>query len=112
MQSDYIMRIVEQFVQAILAIRKNRIAGKKEEAREQIKMAARYFLRVDLDYFLLYDLDFQLSHFKDSQGGLDREKCRLFAELLNELALIEGEGNKIHHIKRSYDAFLESGRRF
>lgn len=41
MQKDYIMRIVEQFVQAILAIMHRRKAGEYKEAREQVRTTAK-----------------------------------------------------------------------
>lgn len=89
MEKDYIMRIVEQFVQALLAIMKKRQAGEYKEAREHIRMTARYLLRMDLDLILLYDNGQILDLFKDSYGHLDKEKCVLGADLFNELALLE-----------------------
>ena len=89
MQKDYIMRIVEQFVQAILAITRRRKAGEYKEAREQIQTAARYLLRTDIDLLLLYDNEYILDHFKDFSNSLETEKCVLAADLFHELALIE-----------------------
>lgn len=89
MQQDYIMRIVEQLVQAILAIMQRRKAGEYKEAREQVKTAVRYLLRTDLDLLLLYDNERILDHFKDLADRLETEKCVLGADLFYELALIE-----------------------
>jgi hypothetical protein len=89
MQKDYIMRIVEQFVQAILAIMHRRKAGEYKEAREQVRIAARYLLRTDIDLLFLYDNDQILDHFKDFADRLETEKCVLGADLFYELALIE-----------------------
>lgn len=89
MQKDYIMRIVEQFVQALLAIMRRRKAGEYKEAREQVRTTARYLLRTDIDLLLLYDPDQILDHFKDFSDRLETEKCILGADLFHELALIE-----------------------
>jgi hypothetical protein len=89
MQQDYIMRIVEQFVQAIADIMLRRKAGKYKEAREQIQTATRYLLKTDLNLLLLYDDDHILDHFKDFAGQLEIEKCVLGADLFYQLALIE-----------------------
>jgi hypothetical protein len=89
MQKDYIMRIVEQFVQAILAIMQRRKAGEYKEAREQVRIAARYLLRTDIDLLLLYDNEHIVDHFKDFADRIETEKCILSADLFRELALIE-----------------------
>ncbi len=89
MQKDYIMRIVEQFVQAILAIMHRRKAGEYKEAREQVRTAARYLLRTNIDLLLLYGNDQIIDHFKDFADRLETEKCVLGADLFHELALIE-----------------------
>lgn len=89
MQKDYIMRIVEQFVQAILAIMRRRKAGEYKEAREQVRTAARYLLRMDIDLLLLFNDEHVLDHFKDFANRLDTEKCVLGADLFYELAMIE-----------------------
>src|SRR5690242_15983710 len=81
MQKDYIMRIVEQFVQAILSIMRRRKDGQYKEAREQIRTAARYLLRIDIDLLLLFNNDYVLDHFKDSTNRLDTERCVLGADL-------------------------------
>jgi hypothetical protein len=89
MQKDYIMRIVEQFVQAILAIMRRRKDGEYKEAREQVRIAARYLLRTDIDLLLLYDNDQIVDQFKDFAHRLETEKSVLCADLFYELALIE-----------------------
>ena len=89
MHQDYIMRIIEQLVQAILAIIQRRKAGEFKEAREQVRTATRYLLRIDLDLLLLYDNEHILDHFKDFAGRLETDKCVLGADLFYELALIE-----------------------
>lgn len=89
MQQDYIIRIVEQLVQAIVAIMQRRKAGEYKEAREQVRTAMRYLLRTDLDLLLLYDNERILDHFKDFADRFETEKCVLGADLFYELALIE-----------------------
>lgn len=100
MQQDYIMRIVEQLTQAILAIMQRRKAGEYKEAREQVRTAVRCLLRTDLDLLLLYDDERILDHFKDMTGHFDPEKCVLGADLFYELALIEeGEKQSINAVR-------------
>ena len=89
MQKDYIMRIVEQFIQAILSIMRRRKAEDYKEARELVRTTGRYLLRMDIDLLLLYDPDQILDHFKDFSDHLETEKCVLSADLFRELALIE-----------------------
>lgn len=88
MQSDYIMRIIEQFVQSIVAIVQRRKAGDYKEAYEQIQKASRYYLRTDIELLLLYSPDQIIDLFKDSTNYLDAPRCILCADLLQELALI------------------------
>lgn len=95
MQKDYIMRIVEQLVQAILAIVRRRKDGEYKEAREQVRTAAHYLLRIDIDLLLLYTDEYILDHFKDFTNCLETEKCVLGADLFYELALIEEAENQV-----------------
>ncbi len=89
MQKDYIMRIIEQFVRAILAIMRRRKSGDYKEARELVRTTGRYLLRTNIDLLLLYHPDQILDHFKDFSNRLETEKCVLGADLFHELALIE-----------------------
>lgn len=83
MQKDYIMRIIEQFVQALLSIFKARKAGKYDEALKEIRNAGRYYLKSDLSLLQHYSPTQILNHFKD-----DNERAIMCAELLYELALV------------------------
>ncbi|HSX03295.1 MAG TPA: hypothetical protein VLG76_01050 [Rhabdochlamydiaceae bacterium] len=83
MQKDYIMRIIEQFVQAILSIFRARVAGKYDEAINEIRRAGRYYLKTDLSLISYYSPDQLLNHFKDED-----ERAIFCAELLHELALV------------------------
>lgn len=89
MQKDYIMRIMEQFVQAILAIMRRRKSEDYKEARVLVRTTGRLLLRMDIDVLLLYNPDQILDHFKDFSNCLETEKCVLGADLFHELALIE-----------------------
>lgn len=88
MQNDYIMRIIEQFVQAIVAIIQRRKTGKYKESYELIKKASRYYLGIDLDTLLCLTGQEICDYFRDSENNLNTEKCVLCADLLYELALI------------------------
>ncbi len=95
MQNDYIMRMIEQFTQAILAIMQRREAGEHQAAMEQIQAASRLFLREDLETLLLYSPEKIADKFRDSAGHIDSEQCTMCADLLYELALIsEAQQNK------------------
>jgi len=100
MQKDYIMRIVEQFVKAILAIMRRRKDGEYKEAREQVKTAARYLLRIDIALLPLFSNEYVLDHFKDFNNQLDTEKCVLGADLFLELALIEEAEKQVATTRR------------
>jgi len=89
MQQDYIMRMIEQFVQALIASMHRRKAGEYKEAREQVQNATRYLLRTDIHLLLLYTDEYILDHFKDLTNCFETEKCVLGANLFHELALIE-----------------------
>ena len=89
MRNDYIMRIIEQFVQALIAIIKRRKAGEYKEVVQDIKKAGRYYLKIDVDILLFSSPDQILENFKDSNDELDTEKCVLAADLLYELALVK-----------------------
>lgn len=100
MQQDYIMRIIEQFVQSITAIMRRRKAGEYKVAREQVRTAARYLLRTDIDLLLLFTDEYILDHFKDFTNCLETEKCVLGADLFHELALIEEVENQVANALR------------
>lgn len=88
MQNDYIMRIIEQFIQAIIAIVQRRKSGNYKEALELIQKASRYYLKTGIDMLLAYSPEQIVDHFKDSETYFDAERCILCADLLYELALI------------------------
>ncbi len=89
MQKDYILKIIEQFTEAIGAIISRKKAKKFNEAKELIHKTAKHLLRIDIDLLLLYNPDQILDHFIDFSHRLETERCILSADLLLELALIE-----------------------
>lgn len=89
MQNDFIMKIVEQIVQAIVTIMRRRKNGQYKEARELVKTTSRYLLRLDIDVLILLHPDQILDYFRDYTDNIDTERCVLGADLLYELALIE-----------------------
>lgn len=88
MNRDYIMRIIEQFVQALLAIIRARKAKNYEEAFHQIQNASQRFLHKDIVTFLKMSPEELLEHFKKGCKYIDVEQCIICAELLYETALI------------------------
>lgn len=86
--SDYIMKIIEQFVQAIIRIIKLRKSGHHKEAIAQIQTASRFFLRADLHTLIYCSPDKILDQFRDLSGEINTQKCVLCADLLYELALV------------------------
>lgn len=88
MQRDYILRIIEQFIQAIVAIVQRRKSGNYQEAYELIQKAARYYLKTDLELLLLFSPEEIIKSFRDSHNNLDAPLCILCADLFMELALI------------------------
>ena len=88
MNSDYIMRIIEQFIQAIVAIVKARKAGNYEEAFHQIQNASQRYLQADIIALLNKTPEQLLEHFKSGTKYFDAEQCVFCADLLYETALI------------------------
>ncbi len=88
MQKDYILRIIEQFVQAIVSIIDLRKAGKSEEALEKIMKASQNYLGEDISFFLQFTPDSIVEYFKGNSKHLDAENCIICADLIHELALI------------------------
>lgn len=88
MNSDYIIRIIEQFIQAIVAIVKARKAGNYEEAFHQIQNASQRYLNTDISAFLNKTPKQLLEHFKCGTKYFDTEQCIFCGDLLFETALI------------------------
>jgi len=100
---DYIMRMIEQFVQAIVSIMRRRKSGEYQEARKEAQVALRYFLKINTDLLFVYDSEQILEFLRDFSGHLETEKCVLTADLLYELALVEEAEKSLQmaiHLKR------------
>lgn len=83
------MRMIEQFVQSLIAIFRARKEGNYEEAVKMIQTASRFYLDADLATILKSDPDQILELFRDTKSKqLDAERCYMCADLLLELALI------------------------
>lgn len=93
MQKDYIMRMIEQFTQALVSIIQYRKAGKYEQAVEQLQQASLTFLNKDLSFFLQLSPDQIIDYFKGDSSDLDTESSIICADLLDELAAIAKEKN-------------------
>lgn len=82
------MRIIEQFVQALLSIIRARKAGNHDEALMHIEKAGRLYLDADFSQLLTYSPTKLLNHFRNHKGELDVERCLICADLIYEIALI------------------------
>jgi len=81
--TDYIMKIIQQFVQALASIMRARQAGDKKEARTQIRTAGRFYLKSDMAFLLACTPAQIVQHFEG-----DAEKLAMAADLFHEEALI------------------------
>jgi len=88
MNSDYIIRIIEQFIQAIVAIITARKAGNYEQAFHQIQNASQRYLNTDISVFLNKTPEQLLEYFGGGSKHFDTEQCIFCADLLYETALI------------------------
>ena len=88
MNNDYIIRIIQQFIQAIAAITTARKAGNYEEAFHQIQNASQRYLQTDIIALLNKTPNELLAHFKVENKYLDAEQCIICADLIYETALI------------------------
>lgn len=93
MHRDYIMRMIEQFMQALVSIIRSRESGQYEQAFEELQKASHRFLSTDISTFLAYTPKQLVDHFK-KETYVETEEAIVCAELLNELAfLCEKQGN-------------------
>jgi len=85
---DYVLRLIEQFTQALIAIVKDRKAGKHEEAFYKMQSASRQYLQTDISSLLNQTPQQLLEHFKVGTQHFNVEACIFCADLFYELALI------------------------
>ena len=89
MQHDNLMRKIEQFIQAMIAVVLRRKEGKHKEAVELIQTACRFYLNIELSTLLTFTPEQMADHFRNTQ------KCVMCADLLYELALVsEGQNQR------------------
>ncbi len=88
MHNDFIMRIIDQFIQALLAIMSARKAGKHDEAFAAIQTASKRYLDTDIESLLTLSPKQLLEQFQDEQGRIYSERCLICADLIHEVALI------------------------
>lgn len=88
MNRDYIIRIIEQFIQALVAIVTARKAGNYEEAFHLIQNTSQRYLNSDISLFLNMTPEQLLEHFKRNSKHLDTEQGIFCADLLYETALV------------------------
>lgn len=88
MHPDYIMRMIEQFMQALISIIRARKAENYEEAFHQIQNASKRYLNKDIVEFLKMNHDEVLGHFKYDGKNIDADQCIICADLLYETALV------------------------
>lgn len=102
MESDYIMRMIKQFVEALASIIRSRKTGRYEQALEQIQLASLKFLNTDISFFFQYNPEQLLEHFNKNSSFIDTENGIVCADLIYELAMIceeKGMHNETLHLK-------------
>lgn len=93
MQYDYIMRVIEQFVQVIQSIAKHRQEGKHQEAFQLIDQTCRNFLRTPLHVLPFCDP-------LEIIESLDREYYAAVEDLLQELLLVKESSQQSEGIEQ------------
>lgn len=84
---DYIMRMIEQFMQALASIITLRKAGRHDDALEAIYRNSEKYLGEDISALITKSPSELLNHYRKG-GKLDTDRCLIAADLLNEIALI------------------------
>lgn len=95
MQKDYIMRVIEQFIQALISIIQRRKEGKYDEAFEQIQKVSLNYLKADIKLLLLYAPHQLVDQFRDSTGYLDAQLCIFCADLFHEVAFMKEKEERL-----------------
>lgn len=88
MNSDYIIRIIEQFVKALAGIIRLRKEGHHEEAYQEIQKVSQKFLDMDIANLLKKSPEQLLERFRNEYNQIDADRAILCADLLYELALL------------------------
>lgn len=90
-QKDYIMRMIEQFFDALAKIVHSRLHSNIDKAWEQIQVASQKYLNSDITYFLQLTPSQLLAFFKTG-SSLDAEKAIVCADLLLEVCALCKQG--------------------
>lgn len=105
--NDYVMKMIAQFIRALVEIVRKRKEKNYEEALVQIKAASQFYLGTDVESLLKYSPDAIVEYFKD-----DPEKSIMAAELIYELALIcdanEAQAESTHLKTLSLALFIDA----
>lgn len=110
-QRDYIMRLIEQFGQALQRILKKREAEQFDAALYEISQAGKTLLGLDMTLLRVLD-DRQIVEFLTTSDGLDSGRCLVIAELFlqeGEITALVGDAEESlrDHIK-SLSLFLSA----
>lgn len=87
MHQDYIMRLIERFMQALASIIAARRSGKHEEALSEIYRVSAKYLEADITTLMIKSPSELLNFFR-SGDNLETDRCLICAYLLNEIAQI------------------------
>lgn len=111
MNKDYIMRMIEQFVQALVAIVTARKAENYEQAFHQIQNASLRFLKADIAALLNKTPDELIEYFTVG-STCDSEQSVICADLIYETALIcestQSDNVSIHFKMLSLNLYLNA----
>ncbi|WP_420422442.1 hypothetical protein [Simkania sp.] len=87
-QRDYVMRIIQQFVQALLTVTNLRRDKKYNDAEVKLATASRFYLKLEPELLLMGGAQWLLDHFTGVNGFLEAERCLMAADLLYEQSCI------------------------
>jgi hypothetical protein len=88
MHSDYIMRMVLQYIKALLAVMKSRKAEQYDEAYVQILQTSELYLGDNIDRLVVLSPNELLNYFKTADDLFDSQRSVMCADLFYELAII------------------------
>lgn len=107
MPRDYILRMIQQFIDALIGIVSARKAKKYEEAFVMVQTAGQRYLKMDVLAYLNMEPEDVLELFREDKHIMV-DKCVFCADLLNELSLIcrEIKADEIAKRARALSLFL------
>ena len=108
-QNDFVMRIIQQFVQALLSIANLRREKKYEQAEEKLASASRFYLKLDSNLLFMGTEKWLLDHFTGFDGSLEAERCVMAADLLYEQTqILRAKGSPDPEMERRCLALYEA----